>query len=217
VDDERPAAVWVIAGAPGSGKSTVAELLLHRLDPVPALLDKDVLFPGFVVEVLAAHDRPFGEREGPFYDEHVKVHEYAGMTAAAAQIRSFGCPVLLVAPFTNQIRQPGRWQQWVAELGGEPVHLVWVRIDAELLHHRLVARGTDRDGGKLDDFGTFLGRMSPGTPPPAPHHEIDNTGSPAELADRVDALLSGGAPGSPAGRAGRAPGPPARRRPGRGP
>jgi hypothetical protein len=186
------APVWVVAGAPGAGKSTVAELLLRRLDPAPALLDKDMLFAGFVVEVLAAYDRPFGEREGPFYDEHVKVHEYGGMTAAARQIRSFGCPVMLVAPFTTQIRQPHRWQQWVHELGGDPVHLVWIRSDAELLRRRLIDRGTDRDGGKLDDFGTFLGRMSPGTPPPVPHREIDNTVPLADLARQVDALVDGG-------------------------
>jgi predicted kinase len=186
------APVWVVAGAPGAGKSTVAELLLRRLDPVPALLDKDVLFPGFVVEVLAAHDRPFGEREGPFYDEHVKAHEYGGMTAAAAQIRSYGCPVMLVAPFTTQIRDPDRWRAWVDDLGGEPVHLVWVSVAPDLLRRRLVDRGTDRDGGKLEDFSTFLGRMAPGTPPPVPHLAVDNTGSLPELSARVEDLVAGG-------------------------
>ena len=181
--------VWVVAGAPGAGKSTVADELRARLRPPPAILDKDTLFTGFVDEVRRAHGRSPGEREGPWYDGHVKVHEYTGMTAAAAQIRTSGCPVLLVAPFTTQIRDPRAWTTWVEALGGEPVRLVWVSLDAASLRQRLVRRDSPLDTGKLDDWDAFLARTLPDTPPPVPHTVIDNSGTHAELFERMTALV----------------------------
>jgi hypothetical protein len=96
------------------------------------------------------------------------------LTAAAREIRSHGCPVLLGGPFTHQIQDAERWRSWVDELGGGQVSLVWVRSDPTTLRLRLEHRGSPRDTEKMAAFDAFLARMCPDRPPAVPHTAIDN-------------------------------------------
>ena len=186
-----PAPAWVVAGPPGAGKSTVARLLLARLDPVPALLDKDTIYGAFVAATLDAGGPSAGRARGPVVRRPRQGPRVRRDDRDRPRDPLHGCPVLLSGPFTQQIHDAGRWRSWVDGLGGGTVRLVWVRSDAATLRGRLTARGSGRDTGKLADFAAFTARMRLDNIPAVPHTVIDNRlTAPVPLEDQIAALVA---------------------------
>ncbi len=82
--------------------------------------------------------------------------------------------MLLSGPFTGQVHSKSRWDEWAEELGGGDIRLLWVRSDAATLRERIIARGLERDRGKLAAFADYLRAIKVDEPPVVAHLEIDN-------------------------------------------
>lgn len=95
----------------------------------------------------------------------LRTDRYQRLIHAVRGLRSEAM-VVAVAPFTEEISDPQRWARFVAEIGGEPVHLVWIELDPRLRAERIALRGAVRDVGRVDD-------AAPAYPPRVDHLPVD--------------------------------------------
>ena len=162
----RTQTIVVVAGAAGSGKSTVAAVVARALPA--ALLDIDVTF-GPIAPLLAGHRG--GVVRGAIYE---------ALAETAASAARAGAHVVIAAPFTRERRDPLAWEnlsdRW-GQAGAEAV-LAWMRVPGATLIERLAARAAERDAAKLADPATWLLEASPELPPSVPHIELDGTRAP---------------------------------------
>jgi predicted kinase len=183
----RPYAL-VVCGPPASGKSTVGAELARALGA--ALLDQDTVtgpLTAVVARLLGSDDL-----DGPALAEATRLPRYETLTAAAEDSLRCGVPVVLVAPYTTERRDPAAWRflaDRLAAAGGDPV-LVWLRLPADELLRRMRDRAAPRDRPKLTDPTAFLSRTDL-TPPTTPHLPLDaTTPPPAQPAALLAALAA---------------------------
>lgn len=174
----------LISGPPASGKSTLASAVAARLRA--ALLDQDVL-TGALTEVIG-HLAGTQDLDDPRLADLTRAARYEAVLATAEHNLRAGTPVVLVAPFTAERKDPDAWhavRDRLRDAGGRPA-LVWLRLPADELVRRLRARGAERDRGKLADPAAFAGSAML-APPVVEHIAVDAT---AVIGQQLDDIFS---------------------------
>jgi hypothetical protein len=113
---------------------------------------------------------------------------YEVLAAIAVDNLAVGVPVVLVAPYTTERRDPRAWSELEARLaaaGGRPL-LAWMSLDAREILRRLRERDAVRDRPKLADEAAYLQRLERlAEPPSTPHLAVPADAPPAEMVRAV--------------------------------
>jgi predicted kinase len=179
--------VVLLTGPPASGKSTVGRALARSLGA--ALVDQDTAtasLTAVVADLLGVHDLDDERLAGP-----TRAARYETVLSLAEDNLRAGTAVVLVAPFTAERRDPQVWDTVAGRLraaGGSPL-LVWLRLDAAAVVHRMRARGAERDLAKLADVVAFTATLDVAEPV-VPHFEVDATSAPEQAVSQVLAALA---------------------------
>lgn len=188
--DARPptGAFFAVAGAPASGKSTVAGLLARALHAV--LLDQDTLTLPLIEAVMDALGT--SDIDDPRLRALVRDRRYDVLRDATLENLALGHQVVAVAPFTAECREPARWAKWRRAVGryGASALLVWVDTPQATVEAFMRARGAPRDRLKLQRAAP-AGPKQPGDGAPGePAVEHVRLPWPAEDADAAIRALA---------------------------
>ena len=151
--------VIVISGVAGCGKTTLAHAWAPTVDAM--VVDLDVVAAD-VVQAARESDPNMAEWQ---INAALRTDRYQRLIDAVRGLRGEAM-VVAVAPFTEEISDPDRWARFVADIGGGPVHLVWIELDPRLRAERIASRGAVRDVGRVDD-------PVPACPPRVDHLPVD--------------------------------------------
>jgi predicted kinase len=160
------AALVLMGGGPGSGKTRIARELVRRL-PTSLWLDKDLLSGRWVDQLLLVGNAGVVDRDSPYYWQTVRPLEYATLEAVAFAHLTLGKSVVIDAPLAPELNDAAwvtRMREACRDHSAELLS-VWVRIAPATAYRRLHARGEPRDRWKLAHWEEFLATRRPYEPP----------------------------------------------------
>jgi dephospho-CoA kinase len=135
----------IICGSPGAGKSTYAQTLSGLL------LDIDTVTERLVKTGLRLSGHDPNDRDSNYYKDNFREPVYETLFDIALEnLRTQD--VLIVGPFTKEIRNPGWISQLTQRLACTNVEVHYVYCDPETRIERVRSRGNSRDISKLENW-----------------------------------------------------------------
>lgn len=182
--------VWCVAGAPGSGKSTLGRAVAARAGAF--LLDLDTATNPLIAQI-AALTGAGDDLDHPSLKGAVRDARYRCLTDLAAENVQLGRSVVLVAPFTREGSDRQAWEQLALAVRPAVPVLIWVDVPPAVALQRRQQRGHARDRTALSPAAHSVGDASPR---PLFEHLLADGTAPTELeVERLVGLLAAMATG----------------------
>ena len=145
----------LVTSPPACGKTFISKKLAEQLRHV-VYLDKDTLIV-LSKQIFKVAGEEYN-RSSDFFEEHIRDYEYDAIIDLGLEAILYEDMVLINAPFTREIRDKkfmDSMKEKLAEINAE-LCVVWVVTDPEVCHQRMIARGSDRDTWKLENWDEYI-------------------------------------------------------------
>lgn len=163
--------LFVIAGAPASGKSNFARMLKRKF-PI-TVLDLDDQLKGLISDNKELITQIGMEA----YLADIRQYRYDNLASRAVEQLAKGENVAMVAPFTQHLKDEKVWETFIKPFSALSIspEVIWIYVTPDIRAERLKARGEERDRQKVahpDQLARYMAR-SEITQPVIAHVSID--------------------------------------------
>ena len=145
----------LVTSPPACGKTFVSKQISKALDHI-VYLDKDTLI-GLSKQIFVVANEEYN-RSSDFFEENIRNFEYDVIVDLALEALDYDSKVLINAPFTRELRDKEYMHNLKNKLikKGAELVVIWVETDIEVCHQRMIARASDRDTWKLDNWDEYI-------------------------------------------------------------
>lgn len=155
----------LFTGHAGTGKSTLAKralpLIIEKTGEDFFFLDKDTAYGAFSAHMMQLTTNNANDRDSPYYLENIRDWEYAGMIDIARENLALGVNVILVGPFSSEIKSG---KMFSSEALGVPkdsiIRLAWIDLKEDEAKRRMEKRADPRDEWKLNHWDQYIQRRT---------------------------------------------------------
>ena len=145
----------LVTSPPACGKTYISKKLAENLRHV-VYLDKDTLIPLSKV-IFEVAGEPYN-RSSDFFYKYIRDVEYVTTLELAYEALKYDDIVLINAPFTREVRDHAYIESLKKKLVqmNTKLTVIWVQTDVEVCRQRMIARNSDRDTWKLQNWDEYI-------------------------------------------------------------